>query len=110
MLERRQGKRYQLKLPAQVRWKARGKGVGRAQGEIEDISSSGLFVMVPAHLPLGTTIDVTIILPVELTKVPVELSCLARVVGKNHKGKSQGISAIIEDFQLRPAPPKPRNT
>jgi hypothetical protein len=58
---------------------------------------------MPTPLPLGTTINVTINLPVELTKVPVELSCQGRVVRKSRMGKNQGIGAIIEDFQLRPA-------
>jgi hypothetical protein len=103
MLERRLGKRFPLRLPAQVRWKARGRSVGRAQGRTEDISSSGLLVVIPNPLPLGTTINVTINLPVELTKVPVELSCLGRVVRKSRMGKGQGIAAVIEDFQLRPS-------
>ena len=103
MTERRQGKRYPLKLPAQVRWRAHGKGALRAQGEVGDISSSGLLVVIPNHLPLGTTINVTINLPVELTKAPVELTCVGRVVRKSAVGKGQGISAVIEDFQLRPS-------
>jgi hypothetical protein len=110
MLERRQGKRYPLRLPAQVRWKAGGKSAGRAQGKTADISSSGLLVVIPKPLPLGTTINVTIHLPVELTKVPVELSCVGRVVRKRRMGKGQGISAIIEDFQLRPSRQKAAKT
>ncbi len=110
MLERRQGKRYPLKLPAQVRWKAGGRSVRGVQGETGDISSSGLLVVIPNHVPLGTTINVTIYLPVELTKVPVELSCQGRVVRKNRLDKGQGISAIIEDFQLRPSPQKAGKT
>jgi len=101
MVERRQDKRYPLRLPAQVRWKARGKSVGRAQGRTGDISSSGLMVVIPNPLALGTTVHVTINLPTELTKVPVELCCLGRVIRKGGTGKGQGISAIIEDFQLR---------
>ena len=102
MNERRQGERYPLKLPAEVRWKSPGKAVRRARGEIGDISASGLLVIIPNPLPLGTSINVTINLPIELTKVPVELSCMGRVVRKSPIGKGQGISAIIEDFQLRP--------
>lgn len=63
-------------------------------------------MVIPKHLPLGTKINVTINLPVEITKVPVELSCLGRVVRKSSMGKGQGISAIIEDFRLRPSPLK----
>ena len=103
MVERRQGKRYPLRLPAQIRWKAPRGSVGRAQGRTGDMSSSGLLVVMPTPLPLGTTINVTINLPAELTRVPVELSCLGRVVRKSRKGKNQGIAAIIEDFQLRPS-------
>ena len=110
MLERRQGKRYPLDLPAQVRWKARGRGAGRAQGRTGDISSSGLLVVIPTSLPLGTIINVTINLPVELTKVPVQLTCLGRVVRKSRMGKGQGISAIIEDFQLRASRQKAAKT
>ncbi len=102
MRERRQGKRYPLMLPVQVQWKARRGSAGRAQGRTGDMSSSGLLVVMPTPLPLGTTINVTINLPIELTKVPVELSCLGRVVRKSRMGKNQGIGAIIEDFQLRP--------
>jgi hypothetical protein len=103
MNERRQGKRYPLRLPAEVEWKAQGMSAGRVRGKTGDISSSGLLVVIPKHLPLGTTIHVTIDLPVELTKVPVELSCVGRVVRKSPMGKGQGISAIIEDFKLRPS-------
>jgi len=110
MLERRQGKRYPLALPAQVRWKAPRGSVGRAQVTTGDMSSSGLLVVMPSPLPLGTTINVTINLPVELTKVPVELSCQGRVVRKSRMGKNQGIGAIIEDFQLRPSRPKAAKT
>jgi hypothetical protein len=110
MLERRQVKRYPLRLPAQVRWKSHGTSAGGVQGETEDISSSGLLVVIPNHLPLGTTINITIHLPVELTKVPVELSCQGRVVRKSRMTKGQGISAIIEDFELRPLPQKARKT
>ena len=66
------------------------------------MSSSGLLIVMPSPLPLGTTINITINLPVELTKVPIELSCLGRVVRKSRTGKNQGIGAIIEDFKLRP--------
>ena len=110
MLERRQVKRYPLRLPAQVRWKARGKSAGGVQGDTEDISSSGILVVIPNHLPLGTTINVTIHLPAELTRVPVELTCQARVVRKSRMAKGQGISAIIEDFELRPSPQKAGKT
>ena len=106
MEERRQDKRYPLKFPAEVQWKAPGKSAGRVRGETGDISSSGILVVLPKRLPLGTTINVTINLPVEITKVPVKLTCLGRVVRKSAMGKGQGISAIIEDFQLRPAPLK----
>ena len=103
MIERRQGTRYPLRLPAEVSWKAHGASAGRVRGEIEDISSGGLFVVIPKHLPLGTTINVTINLPVDVTKVPLELSCVGRVVRKTPMGKGQGIGAIIEDFNLRPS-------
>jgi len=110
MLERRQGKRYALRLPARVRWKVRGGSVGRAQGKTGDVSSSGLLVELPNALPVGTTINVTIDLPIALTKVPVDLACLGRVVRKSRMGKNQGIAVIIEDFELRAPRPKAAKT
>ena len=110
MRERRQGKRYALRLPAQVRWKPRWGSVGRAQGKTGDVSSSGFLLVTPSPLPVGTTINVTINLPLELTKVPVELSCLGRVVRKSRRGENQGIAAIIEDFELRHSRPKAAKT
>ena len=107
MNEQRQGIRYPLRLPAEVRWTSRGKNAGPIKGEIGDISSSGLLVLIPKHLPIGTTINVTISLPVDLTKVPVKLTCMGRVVRKSRVGKSEGVSAIIEDFKLRPSRRKP---
>ena len=110
MLDRRQGKRYPLTLPAEVRWKAQRGSVGRAQVRTGDMSSSGLLVVMPSPIPLGTTINVRINLPIELTKVPVELTCLGRVVRKSRMGKNQGIGAIVEDFQLRPSRQKAAKT
>ena len=103
MIERRQNKRYPLSLPAEVRWTARDKSVNRVRGTIGDISSNGLMVLIPKPLPLGTMINVTINLPVETTRVPVELSCVGRVVRKSRLATGQGISAVIEDFQLKPS-------
>jgi hypothetical protein len=66
--------------------------------------------VIPDPLPLGTRINVTIQLPIELTKVRVELCCRGRVVRKSRMGNGQGISAIIEDFQLRPSRQKAAKT
>jgi len=110
MLERRQDKRYPLTLPARIRWKAPRGSVGRAEVKTGDLSSTGILVVMPSPLPLGTAINVTINLPIELTKIPVELTCLGRVVRKRRMGKSQGIGAIIEDFQLRPTRAKTAKT
>jgi hypothetical protein len=110
MLERRQGKRYPLELPVKIRWKAEGGSVVRAKGTTGDISPIGLLVVMTNPLPVGTSINVTINLPIEITKVPVELSCLGRVVRKSRMGKNQGIGAIIEDFELRPTRPRAAKT
>ena len=53
---------------------------GKATGKIRDISGGGVFIDVPIRLSRVTSISVKLLLPLELTRVPLELSCKGRVV------------------------------
>jgi hypothetical protein len=99
----RSGVRIPIQLPAEVIWKSPAGKSRRAQGETTVISANGLFVRVPVKLRRETRVNITVDLPIGVTKVPLELFCQARVVGPQPPDGSFGIGAIIDDYELRPA-------
>lgn len=99
----RAGIRIPVELPVHVRWKNRAGSFRRVQGKTGNISANGLFMTVPIRLRCETLITFTVILPAEVTKVPVEILCQGRVVRRNRPGELPGVGAIIDDYQLRPA-------
>jgi autotransporter translocation and assembly factor TamB len=99
----RSGVRIPVELPAQVRWRTLKGKVHRAKGKTLTVSGNGLFMSVPVRIRQNTHISVTLALPVNLTKVPVELRCKARVVRLDPHGQVLGIGAIIDDYQIRPS-------
>jgi hypothetical protein len=58
-----------------------------------------MFVALPVRLRDRTPITITITLPVEVTKVPLQLCCRGRVVSQ--PPGYAGIGAIIDDYQFR---------
>jgi hypothetical protein len=103
----RAGSRIPVELPAEVRWKSRSGNLRHAEGKTENISGSGLFLAVPVRPHLQTPITIRVPLPAEVTGVPVELVCHARVVRWSQPDELQGVAAIIDDYELRPASTRP---
>lgn len=99
----RGGQRIPVEFPVQVEWKGRGGKQQHAEGKTAMMSGNGLYMVLPIRLQDDTPITVTVSLPVELTKVPTELLCEARVVRSDPPGKPAGVGAIIDDYQFRPA-------
>jgi len=68
------------------------------------MSGNGLFMRLPAQLRPNTRVILTVSLPTEVTRIPLKLRCLARVVDqKRTKTYPFGIGAVIDDYQFRPA-------
>jgi len=68
------------------------------------MSGNGMLIAVPVRLRQETLITVTVTLPVEITRVPFELECQARVVRQIPAGRRvEGIGAIIDDYRFQPA-------
>ena len=68
------------------------------------MSGNGVFMRLPTALRPNTRITLTVSLPTEITRIPLELRCQARVVGqKEAKTHPCGIGAIIDDYQFRTA-------
>ncbi len=98
----RSGVRIPLELPVHIRWKSSG-GYRQVEGKTGCISGNGLFFTVPQRPPSRTPVTFTIALPLEVTKVPMELHCQGRVVHCSERGEGLGVGAIIDDYKFRRA-------
>jgi hypothetical protein len=97
----RTGVRIPLELPVHLRWKSAG-GYRQVQGKTGCISGNGLFFTVSRRRPpRRTPITFTIALPIEVTKVPLELHCQGRVVNYSQRGEGLGVGAVIDDYKFR---------
>ncbi len=97
----RTGGRIPIELPVEIRWKAPNGKLRQAQGKTASISSNGVHLTVAAKLRPQTPITITVRLPLEFTKVPLQLFCQARVV--RQAAGATGLRAVIDDYKLRPA-------
>jgi len=100
----REGFRFPVHLPVQVRWKSRSGSLCTVRGRTGNVSGNGLFLNVSVRPRRKTPIAIRVSLPPETTRVPVELLCWGRVVRWSLPGELLGVAAIIDDYQLRPAP------
>lgn len=98
----RAGVRIPVELPVQVRWKSPTGKYRVAEGRTACISGNGMFIAVPIRLRHETPITVTVTLPVEVTKIPIELRCQARVVRQPRAEGLTGVGAIIDDYAFHP--------
>jgi hypothetical protein len=98
----RAGVRIQLELPARVKWKSRTGRSREAEGKTACISANGLLVTAPVRLRDQTPITITVNLPVEVTKIPLQLLCQGRVVSQRAPAKTAGIGVIIDHYQFQP--------
>ena len=102
MNQPRTGQRFPMKLPVEIQWKSPAGSLRKATGKTGNISGSGLFIEIPIRLRRATSITIKVVLPPEVTHVPLELLCKGRVVRWNQHGQVQGVGATIDEYELRP--------
>ena len=96
----REGTRIPLELPVQVRWKSPA-GIERfAQGKTGCMSGNGLLILAPVRLRKDTLISFEVSLPLEITRVPVQLLCKGRVVRQHRSGATAGLGVVLDDYRL----------
>jgi len=93
-----------MELPVEIQWKSRAGSLKQATGKTGNISGSGLFIEIPIRLHRATSVMIKVVLPREVTQVPLELLCQGRVVRWNQQGQVQGLGAVIDEYELRPVP------
>ena len=104
MNQRRTSQRIPMELPVEIQWKSRAGSLKQATGKTGNISGSGLFIEIPIRLHRATSVMIKVVLPREVTQVPLELLCQGRVVRWNQHGQVQGLGAVIDEYELRPVP------
>jgi hypothetical protein len=104
MNQNRTSRRMPMELPVEIRWTSRTGSPRQATGKTGNISGSGLFIEIPNRPHRATSIMIKVVLPLEITKVPMELLCQARVVRWNNHPQFQGVGAVIDEYELRRVP------
>lgn len=105
MRQPRTGLRIPVELTIDLRWKSRAGNYHQVRGKTGNVSGNGLFVAVPVRPRRATPITITVVLPKEVTRAPVELYCQGRVVRWSGTRELPGIGAVIDEYELRPARP-----
>jgi c-di-GMP-binding flagellar brake protein YcgR len=104
MTERRTARRYDLTLPISIRFAAESM-VSRQEGKTRDISTRGLYFVVPKDMEAGSDLDIMLTLPAEVTHGgDVFVRAQGKVVRLEPRiedGESRlGVAAIIERYDI----------
>jgi hypothetical protein len=103
MNERRKMERFSLQLLARV--SVRGEGEGQHDIELltKNISAGGAFIQTPGSLPIGTRLNIEVLLPIgEIKKVKGEMA-LIKVTGSVIRIDEKGMAiSFDEDYQILP--------
>jgi len=96
----RGGTRIAVELPVHIRWKTQAGTERYAEGKTESMSGNGLFILAPVRLRHDTSIRFTVLLPTEVTRTPMQLQCVGRVVRQQKTKSSPGLGVVIDDYRL----------
>jgi hypothetical protein len=97
--ERRSRTRYPLKLPITVR----AAGAADILTESKDVSSHGVYFVLNQSLKTGSTLELLMTLPPEITHGdPVRIRCEARVKRTESIEGGVGVAAKIERYRFLP--------
>jgi hypothetical protein len=98
--ERRAAQRFTIKLPMTVRWTS-GAAVGEANTESKNVSSRGVYFLLPKNVQQGSPVEILLTLPHEITLAgPVRVRCLGRIQRSNVEEGQTGIVAEIERYEF----------
>ena len=102
-IERRRSHRFDLQSPLIVRWKD-GAEMREALTVSEDLSSNGIYFVLPEGIKDGTPVEVEMTLPNQITLAgPVRVRCLGRILRCEPKpGATSGMAAAIEKYEFLP--------
>ena len=96
----RGGTRLPVELPVRIRWKTQAGTERCAEGKTGSMSGNGLLILASVRLRHDTPIHFTVSLPTEVTRVPIQLQCVGRVVRQQKSGAPKGLAVVIDDYLL----------
>jgi len=104
MSERRSARRYDLSLPIMIRTAAQGSAETQ-KGKTRDISTRGLYFVIDHDLHGGSSLDIMLTLPAELTNGDeVLVKAAGKVVRVEERVEDgnlrRGVAAIIERYDI----------
>ena len=100
-MERRRAHRFDLHLPVTVRWKD-SSGTREALTVSEDVSSNGIYFVLPEGIQDGTAVEVEMTLPHQITLAgPLRVRCMGHMQ-RCEVGTNVGMAAAIEKYEFLP--------
>ena len=104
MTERRLARRYDLSLPVNVRVPV-NREPNSLSGQTRDISTRGVYFIMPKDLMPGTELDFTLTLPAEITRgTEVFVRAHGRVIRvdkrRDEEHETIGVAAVIERYDI----------
>ena len=99
-IERRHATRFAAQLPVVVRWRD-GSELREAFTESEDVSTKGIYFVLAEDIKEGTTVEVQVTLPNQITfEQEVKICCLGHVLRSELEGTKTGVAAVIETYRF----------
>jgi PilZ domain len=98
-IERRSGQRFPYQVPVLLRLPNEG---GSGSGFTQDLSSRGAMIWTDLPLSEGQVIDITLVMPSEITLAEdMNVCCRARVVRREQgEGAKRAVSVRIEHYEF----------
>jgi hypothetical protein len=102
MPERRNARRFNMRLPLNVRVGNGGTLAASHHTESQDVSSRGVYFYLSKEVKSGANIEIVMTLPHEITLAgPVRVKCVGRVQRTEKRGGERvGVVAAIERFEF----------
>jgi hypothetical protein len=99
--ERRRSERFNFGLPLTVQW-TNGSEKRQAHTVTQDVSSGGVYFLLPEGIPDGTPVEIGMVLPAQITSgAPVRVRCQGRIQRCVEKsGEATGMATMIEKYEF----------
>jgi hypothetical protein len=92
--------RFPLHLPVEVRSQS-----GDYSAETQNISANGVLFAMDRDVPVGSTVDFTILLPGDVvgSRCDVQIDCHGRVVRSFEDQGRRGVGVVIDEYHFERA-------
>ena len=102
-MERRRAQRFKVELPVVVRWRE-GSETRESVTVSQDVSSNGIYFILPHGIKDGTPVEVEMTMPHQVTLAgPLRVRCMGHIQRcQLEDGFDAHIAAAIEKYEFLP--------